>query len=47
LRNSADWPGYYPIAPAAVASLVEVGADPNDDTGGNHPETPLHWAAKR
>src|SRR5207248_4471332 len=34
-----------PDAPAAVALLLEAGADPNDDTGGAHPETPLHWAA--
>src|SRR5207237_5464784 len=32
-------------APAAVALLLEAGADPNDDTGGDCPETPLHWAA--
>ena len=45
LHAATDWPGYFPAAPAAVAMLVEVGADPNDDTGGARPETPLHWAA--
>ena len=45
LHVTADWPGYFPAAPASVALLVEAGADPNDDTGGERPETPLHWAA--
>jgi uncharacterized protein len=45
LHVTADWPGYFPAAPAAVALLLEAGADPNDDTGGGRPETPLHWAA--
>ena len=45
LHAAADWPGYFPAAPAAVALLVDAGADPNDDTGGGRPETPLHWAA--
>lgn len=45
LHVAADWPGYFPQAPAAVAVLLEAGADPNDDTGGARPETPLHWAA--
>ncbi|HET7487533.1 MAG TPA: ankyrin repeat domain-containing protein [Acidimicrobiales bacterium] len=45
LHAAADWPGYFPAAPAAVALLVDAGADPNDDTGGDRPETPLHWAA--
>jgi hypothetical protein len=45
LHVAADWPGYFPAAPAAVALLLEAGADPNDDTGGDRPETPLHWAA--
>jgi ankyrin repeat protein len=25
--------------------ILEAGADPNDDTGSDRPETPLHWAA--
>jgi hypothetical protein len=45
LHAATDWPGYFPGAPAAVALLLEAGADPNDDTGGDRPETPLHWAA--
>jgi hypothetical protein len=45
LHAAADWPGYFPAAPAAVSLLLEAGADPNDDTGGDRPETPLHWAA--
>jgi len=45
LHVAADWPGYFPAAPAAVVLLLDAGADPNDDTGGDRPETPLHWAA--
>jgi hypothetical protein len=45
LHVAADWPGYFPAAPDAVAVLLAAGADPNDDTGGARPETPLHWAA--
>ena len=45
LHAAADWPGYFPAAPAAVEILLAAGADPNDDTGGDRPETPLHWAA--
>jgi ankyrin repeat protein len=45
LHTATDWPGYFPAAPAAVAMLLEAGADPNDDCGGDRPETPLHWAA--
>jgi ankyrin repeat protein len=45
LHAATDWPAYFPAAPAAVELLLEAGADPNDDTGGGCPETPLHWAA--
>lgn len=45
LHAATDWPGYFPAAPAAVELLLAAGADPNDDTGGQSPETPLHWAA--
>jgi uncharacterized protein len=45
LHAATDWPGYFPSAPATIALLLEAGADPNDDTGGDRPETPLHWAA--
>src|ERR1700761_274603 len=40
-----DWPGYFPGGPAVVRLLIGAGADPNADTGGDQPETPLHWAA--
>jgi hypothetical protein len=45
LHAATDWPGYFPGAPAAVTLLLEAGSDPNVDSGGNCPETPLHWAA--
>jgi hypothetical protein len=34
LHAATEWPGYFPAAPAAVALLLEAGADANDDTGG-------------
>src|SRR6516162_5237022 len=45
LHAATDWPGYFPAAPATAALLLEAGADPNGDSGGDRPETPLHWAA--
>lgn len=45
LHVAADWPGYFPAAPAAVAMLLDAGADVDDDNGGDRPETALHWAA--
>ena len=45
LHVAADWPGYFPAGPAVVRLLIEAGADPNADTGGDKAETPLHWAA--
>ena len=45
LHAATDWPGYFPAAPATINLLLAAGADPNDDTGGDRPETPLHWAA--
>jgi ankyrin repeat protein len=45
LHVCADWPGYFPGAPEAVARLVDAGADPDAGSGGDRPETPLHWAA--
>ena len=45
LHATADWPGYFPAAPDSVVFLLSAGADPNDHTGGDRPETPLHWAA--
>jgi uncharacterized protein len=45
LHVVTDWPGYFPAVPATVRLLIEAGADPNVDSGGKRPETPLHWAA--
>jgi hypothetical protein len=45
LLVATDWPGYFPAGPATVRLLIEAGADPNADSGGKRPETPLHWAA--
>jgi uncharacterized protein len=45
LHVAADWPGYFPAGPVTVRLLIEAGADPNADPGGDRPETPLHWAA--
>jgi ankyrin repeat protein len=45
LHVAADWPGYFPAGPDTVRLLIEAGADPNADSGGEKPETPLHWAA--
>jgi uncharacterized protein len=45
LHAVADWPGYFPSATDTVALLLAAKADPNDDCGGDRPETPLHWAA--
>jgi ankyrin repeat protein len=45
LHVATDWPGYFPSAPDTVRLLLEHGADVHDDTGGEKPETPLHWAA--
>ncbi|GAA4711059.1 hypothetical protein Prum_091850 [Phytohabitans rumicis] len=45
LHVVTDWPGHYPNGAAAVAALVEAGADVNARFTGPHTETPLHWAA--
>lgn len=45
LLAATDWPGYFPGGPAIVRMLLDAGADPNRTTGGDKPETPLHWAA--
>ncbi len=45
LHVATDWPGHFPNAVATVAMLIEHGADVNAQFGGNHRETPLHWAA--
>jgi hypothetical protein len=45
LHVATDWPGRFPNGAAAVAALVEAGADVNARFAGPHAETPLHWAA--
>ena len=46
LHVLTDWPGHRPNGPATVAVLVAAGADVNAPfLGGQHVETPLHWAA--
>jgi ankyrin repeat protein len=45
LHQAADWPGFFPNAPAIVRLLVAAGADVNAATEGPFSETPLHWAA--
>ena len=45
LHVATDWPGHFPNVAAAIAALVEAGADVNARFRGPHAETPLHWAA--
>ena len=45
LHVVTDWPGHFPRGAAAVAALVQAGADVNARFTGPHAETPLHWAA--
>jgi ankyrin repeat protein len=45
LHVATDWPGHFPNSEAAVAALIEHGADVNAAFLGKHSETPLHWAA--
>ncbi len=45
LHVATDWPGHYPDVAATIAALAAAGADPNSRCFGEHPETPLHWAA--
>jgi ankyrin repeat protein len=46
LHAAADWPGFFPNGPDAVAVLIDAGADPSAAIEGSwHTETPLHWAA--
>jgi uncharacterized protein len=45
LHVATEWPGHFPNGAAAVAALVEAGADVNARFRGPHEETPLHWAA--
>ncbi len=45
LHVATDWPGHHPDVAATVAVLVRAGADVDAPFAGDHPETPLHWAA--
>lgn len=46
LHIASDWPGHFPNGAATIAMLLAAGADANAPfAGGNHAETPLHWAA--
>jgi uncharacterized protein len=45
LHVATDWPGHFPNGRAAVAMLVEAGADVDARFAGPHEQTPLHWAA--
>ena len=46
LHVATDWPGHFPRVAETVAALVAAGADPDAQfEGGEHAETPLHWAA--
>lgn len=45
LHVATDWPGHFPGVADTIAALVSAGADPNVPVLGEHPETPLHWAA--
>jgi uncharacterized protein len=45
LHVATDWPGHFPNAATAVASLLDAGADVNARYDGPHDQTPLHWAA--
>jgi ankyrin repeat protein len=45
LHVATDWPGHFPRVGESIAELVRAGADVNALGPGDHPETPLHWAA--
>lgn len=45
LHVATDWPGHHPDIATTIATLVAAGADPSTGCLGEHPETPLHWAA--
>jgi uncharacterized protein len=45
LHIATDWPGHFPNVAASIQLLVQHGADVDAAFVGDHPETPLHWAA--
>jgi uncharacterized protein len=45
LHVATDWPGHFPNVRATIGALIAAGADVNAPSIGDHPETPLHWAA--
>ena len=45
LHVATDWPGHLPNVADTVGALVGAGADVDARFAGEHPETPLHWAA--
>ncbi|HYN68308.1 MAG TPA: ankyrin repeat domain-containing protein [Ornithinibacter sp.] len=45
LHVATDWPGHHPNVTQTIAALVASGADVDAPFAGEHPETPLHWAA--
>jgi ankyrin repeat protein len=45
LHVATDWPGHFPGTADSISALIAAGADPNAPGPGEHPETPLHWAA--
>jgi ketosteroid isomerase-like protein len=45
LHIATDWPANYDGIAATIGLLVSAGANPNARGLGDHPETPLHWAA--
>jgi ankyrin repeat protein len=45
LHVATDWPGHFPNVGAAIAALIDAGAEVNARFRGPHEETPLHWAA--
>lgn len=45
LHVATDWPGHLPRVAETIGVLVAAGADVDAACVGEHPETPLHWAA--
>ena len=45
LHIATDWPGHFPNVQKTIELLAAKGADLNAAFGGDHSETPLHWAS--